>query len=165
MKRNQKDLIRIHQKLKSLDMKDWDLSDAPVVPPPGGGPREPERPMDEAYFESLHDKIMAKVAQTEIEPPVPFNTQILVLSRYWRKYSRPVARTTMSLAFVMFGIGYLMTQLTQETPLIERQSVLVKESVQRVDEFSVSVLSPQSELDFMSDVAAHSQRLDFEDFL
>lgn len=156
MRSNQNDLTRIHKKLKFHD---------PMIPPPGGGPREPERPMDEAYFDSLHDKIMARVAQTEIEPPVTFNTQVLVLSRYWRKYSRPVARATMSLAFVMFGIGYLVTQLSQETPLIERQSILVKESVHRVDEFSASVLSPQSELDFMSDVAAHSQRLDVEDFL
>lgn len=163
MRSNQKDLIRIHKKLRA-----YDPIPSPVVPPPGGDPRKvekPEYPGDDAYFDSLHDKIMAKVAETEIEPPVPFNTEVLVLSRYWRKYSRPVARATMSLAFVLIGFGYLITQLTQESPLIERQSVLVKESVHRVDEFSASVLSPQSEMDFMNDVAAHSQRLDVEDFL
>lgn len=151
-KNEQQELKRIHQQLE--------LSDRGAIP------EDLDLNLDEAYFERLHNRIMAQVEKTEIEPPPRFNGQVLVLGRYWRKYSRPVTRATMSLALVLLGAGYLITQLTQETPILEQQTTLVRESVIRSSEFSASVLNSQTELDFVSDVASASNlSLSAEDLL
>lgn len=51
---------------------------------------ELELPMDPQFYENLHNKIMAQVAHTEIEPVSPLMASKRLLMESWRSLVDPV---------------------------------------------------------------------------
>src|SRR5688500_8756695 len=57
-------------------------------------------PMDDAFYERLHDKIMAAVAETEIKPVSKIEATQELLQRHWRS----ISQVTLAL-LLLFGVN------------------------------------------------------------
>lgn len=121
-----------------------------------------ELPMDAAFFDNLHDKIMARVAETEIEakpPATVLGAPKKFLKKQWKSWLYP-AGSTMALALV----GTMLTMQFSQTlnssiaskPLSPQSEKVVSAALESPDAISQTLLSSQTEADFFVDVASQS---------
>lgn len=118
-----------------------------------------ELPMNEDFFERLHDKIMAGVEQTEMAPPPMLMTPRNLLRAHWRGWLYP-AGGVMSL-FVFSSL--LLSQVSKVNQSMQRAGLLsdgheriVAEALLSPEDLSRTLISTQSESDFFMDVASES---------
>lgn len=71
---------------------------------------ELELPMDPEFFNRLHNKIMAQVSETAIEPVSKFYRPRKFLKAHWREWIYPAGRT---MAFV-FAMTLLISQRSNQ---------------------------------------------------
>lgn len=123
------------------------------------GMEDLELPMNEDFFDRLHDKIMAEVEKTEIAPPPMLMTPRNLLRSHWRGWLYP-AGGMMSL-FVFASL--LMTQVSKVNQSMQRVGLLsdgheriVAEALLSPEDLSQTLISSQSESDFFMDVASES---------
>ncbi|HEX7675276.1 MAG TPA: hypothetical protein VF412_13965 [Bdellovibrio sp.] len=118
-----------------------------------------EMTMSDDFFDSLHDKIMAKVEEVEMAPAPVLMTPRNLLRSHWRGWLYPVGGL-MSL-FVMCSL--LMTQVSKVNQSMQRVGLLsdgheriVAEALLDPEDMSQTLISSQSESDFFVDVASES---------
>ena len=118
-----------------------------------------EMTMSDDFFDSLHDKIMAKVEEVEMAPATVLMTPRNLLRSHWRGWLYPVGGL-MSL-FVMCSL--LMTQVSKVNQSMQRVGLLsdgheriVAEALLDPEDMSQTLISSQSESDFFVDVASES---------
>lgn len=132
-------LDKVRKKMKAID--DFELT------------------MSDDFFDSLHDKIMAKVEEAEMAPAPVLMTPRNLLRSHWRGWLYPVGGL-MSL-FVMCSL--LMTQVSKVNQSMQRVGLLsdgheriVAEALLDPEDMSQTLISSQSESDFFVDVANES---------
>lgn len=120
---------------------------------------ELELPMNEDFFDRLHDKIMAEVEQTEIAPAPILMTPRNVLRAHWRGWLYP-AGGIMSL-FLFSSL--LLSQVSKVNQSMQRVGLLsdgheriVAQALLSPEDLSQTLISTQSESDFFMDVASES---------
>ena len=122
---------------------------------------EIELPMDAAFYDRLHDKIMAKVEHAEMAPkenlsgPKKFLKN--QLTKQWRSWVYPTG-STLALAVV----GTLLTMQFSSTKTLSVQALnqntekVISAALESPDAISQSLLVSQTEADFFVDVASQS---------
>lgn len=134
-------LDKVRQGLKSADEIELDL------------------PMNEDFFDRLHDKIMAEVEKTEIAPVTPLTASRDMLRKHWRGWLYPAGGVTS--LFLLLAIA--MSQVQNTTEIMQRAG-LVSDGAERIasrvlmapDELTQTFISSQSDSDFLMDVASES---------
>lgn len=140
-----KEMQKVRRGLKDQDlMKDFDLK------------------FDDAFFDRLHDKVMAKIEETEIAPaPKPMISYLTRhrVYQYWKDWSYPMGGIaavfvlTFALLPQMQKINESMTRAGLVTDGTER---IIQQALGAPEEISQTFISTQSEADFFIDVARES---------
>lgn len=120
---------------------------------------ETELPMNEDFFDRLHDKIMAEVEKVEIAPPPRLMTPRNLLRSHLKGWLYPTGGL-MSLFLFSF---MLMSQVSKVNQSMVRVGLLsdgheriVAEALLSPDDLSQTLISTQSDSDFFMDVAGES---------
>lgn len=118
-----------------------------------------ELPMDPAFYDRLHDKIMAGVEETEIRPRRPWiERPYSLLQKHWRSWLTGGA-SLMSLLLTAhlasFQAGFLLDD-THTVVAARQEDRLLVEVLNNPDAFSRTLLGSNSEEDFFIDVASQS---------
>ena len=118
-----------------------------------------ELPMNDDFFERLHDKIMAEVDRTAIAPAPLLMKQKNMLRAHWRGWLYPTGGL---MAVMLIGV-LLVGQSTQLNRSMQRVGLLsdgheriAAEALLAPEEISQTLISTQSEADFFMDVAQDS---------
>lgn len=121
-----------------------------------------ELTLSDDFLEQFHDKVMAKIEQTEVKPKPKMYKTRTYLRTHWRGWVKPTASTASMLlmALLVFSQFSALTSGLQRVGLLSRQQEqVVAAAVASPEDFSETLLSNQSESDFFVDVASES----FED--
>lgn len=120
---------------------------------------ELELPMNDDFFDRLHDKIMAEVEQTEIAPAPILMTPRNVLRAHWRGWLYP-AGGMMSLflfsALVLSQVSKVNQSMQRVGLLSDGHERIVAQALLSPEDLSQTLISTQSESDFFMDVASES---------
>nr|BFD58521.1 hypothetical protein CKG001_06280 [Bdellovibrio sp. CKG001]BFD61949.1 hypothetical protein BdHM001_06300 [Bdellovibrio sp. HM001]BFD65786.1 hypothetical protein HAGR004_08080 [Bdellovibrio sp. HAGR004] len=118
-----------------------------------------ELPMNDDFFDRLHDKIMAEVEQTVIQPTPVLMTPRNLLRSHWRGWLYPVS----GVASLFVLASLLIPQVSKVNQTMTRAGLLsdgheriVSEALLSPEEISQTLISTQSESDFFMDVARES---------
>ncbi|KHD89843.1 MAG: hypothetical protein OM95_01935 [Bdellovibrio sp. ArHS] len=118
-----------------------------------------ELPMNEDFFERLHDKIMAEVEEKAIAPAPVLMTPRNLLRSHWRGWLYPAGGVTSLFIFA----SLLLTQVSKVNQSMQRVGLLsdgheriVAEALLSPEDLSQTLISSQSESDFYMDVARES---------
>ncbi|WII73519.1 hypothetical protein QJS83_06495 [Bdellovibrio sp. 22V] len=118
-----------------------------------------ELPMNDDFFDRLHDKIMAEVEQTEIAPAPMLMTPRNLLRAHWRGWLYPAGGVMSVFVFA----SLLLTQVSKVNQSMQRAGLLsdgheriVSEALLSPEDLSQTLISTQSESDFFMDVARES---------
>lgn len=140
-----KEMQKVRRGLKDQDMlKDLDMN------------------LDDAFFDRLHDKVMAQIEETEMAPaPTPMISYLTRrrVYQYWKDWSYPAGglAAVFVLAFAlvpqMQKINESMTRAGLVTDGTER---IIQQALGAPEEISQTFISTQSEADFFIDVARES---------
>lgn len=120
---------------------------------------ELELPVDEAFFEQLHDKIMAEVEKIEIKPAPPLLRSRNFLRVSWRGWVYPAGGITSLLILVALMVPQVskLTQSMQRAGLLsDGRERIVAAAVLIPQDLSQTFISTQNESDFFMDVARES---------
>ncbi len=118
-----------------------------------------ELPMNDDFFDRLHDKIMAEVEKTDIAPTPVFIASRNKLRAHWRGWLYPTGGL-MSLALMA---SLLVSQVSEVNRSMQRaglvsdgQARIAAEAILTPENLSQTLISTQSEADFLMDVAQES---------
>jgi len=120
---------------------------------------EMELPMNEDFFDKLHDKIMIEVERTEVSPPPMLMKQKSYLRAHWKGwlYSATSVASVAAVALV------LSTQFSKVNETMQRVGLysdgrerIVEMALNSPDEVAQTLIVSQSEADFFVDVANES---------
>ena len=120
---------------------------------------EIELPMNEDFFDRLHDKIMMEVEQTEIAPTPFLMMPRNLLRAHWRGWLYP----TGAIMSVLLMVSFLIPQVSKVNQGLQRVGLLsdgreriVTEALLSPEDLSKTLISSQTESDFFVDVASES---------
>ena len=120
---------------------------------------EMELPMDPAFFDKMHDKIMAKVEEAVIEPAPMMLAPRRFLRAHWRGWLYP-AGGTMALALAMTLVAMQAAKLSSKHVSVAKLNNSGEKVVAAVltspDTIAQTLISSESESDFFVDVASQS---------
>lgn len=127
---------------------------------------ELELPMEEKFFENLHDKIMSSIEKTEVKPLSRWAKTWVFLetkAKPHRSIARKVVKTSfIGLTFTLaVSLASLSAKMYNEAFVAQKannQLRILQEAKQNPTEWSELVVSYQNENDFYADVL--SQRSD-----
>lgn len=118
-----------------------------------------ELPMNDEFFDRLHDKIMAEINTTEMAPAPVLMTPRNLLRSHWRGWLYPAGGVTS----LLFLVSLLMPQVSKVNQSMQRVGLLsdgheriVAEALLSPEDLSQTLISTQSEADFFMDVARES---------
>lgn len=118
-----------------------------------------EMPMNDDFFDRLHDKIMAEVEKTDIAPAPVLMHQRNLLRAHWRGWLYPASGVTSLLVLAFL----LVPQLSKVSETMQRAGLhsdgyerIIGQALLSPDELSQTFISTQSESDFFMDVASES---------
>ncbi len=118
-----------------------------------------ELPMNDDFFESLHDKIMAEVEKTEIAPGPILMTPRRLLRSHWRGWLYPAG----GIVSVAFFAMLLMSPVSKVNQSLQRAGLfsdgadrIAAEALRSPEDLSQTLISLQNESDFFMDVARES---------
>ncbi|WP_374001332.1 hypothetical protein [Bdellovibrio bacteriovorus] len=120
---------------------------------------ELELPMNEDFFDRLHDKIMAEVEQTEIAPAPLLMKPRNVLRAHWRGWLYPAGGMMSLFLFSALLLGQVskVNQSMQRVGLLsDGHERIVAQALLSPEDLSQTLISTQSESDFFMDVARES---------
>ncbi len=118
-----------------------------------------ELPMDDDFFDRLHDKIMAKVERVDIAPPPMLMTPRNLLRAHWRGWLYPVGGLMSLFLFSTLLLGQVskVNQGMQRAGLLsDGRERIVAEALLAPEDLSQTLISGQNESDFFVDVATES---------
>jgi len=117
-----------------------------------------EIPMDPEFYDRLHDKIMAGIEDKEIQPVSCVQKPIKVVKQNWRGW----AQLALGL-FLVLGLGISSSQFfqsafysTRTVQLVQNEKQILIQAIDSPTVFSTSLLSSESESDFMQDIASRT---------
>lgn len=116
-------------------------------------------PMNDDFFDRLHDKIMAEVDKTDIQPAPVLMTPRSLLRAHWRGWLYPISGVASLFVFVsllMPQVSKVNQSMTRAGLLSDGHERIVSEALLSPDEISQTFISSQSESDFFMDVARES---------
>ncbi|MGZ3772377.1 MAG: hypothetical protein ACXVCY_01505 [Pseudobdellovibrionaceae bacterium] len=118
-----------------------------------------ELPMNDDFFDRLHDKIMAEVEKTEIAPAPVLMTPRNLLRSHWRGWLYPISGVTSVIVFA----SLLLTQVSKVNQTMQRVGLLsdgheriIAEALLAPEDLSQTLISSENESDFFMDVARES---------
>ncbi|MGZ3768353.1 MAG: hypothetical protein ACXVCP_03760 [Bdellovibrio sp.] len=118
-----------------------------------------ELPMDDAFFDRLHDKIMAEVDKTEIAPTPVFMKSRKLLRSHWRGWLYSIGGVS---SVLVLG-SLLMSQFSHINETMQRVGLfsdgherIVAEALLSPEQLNQTLISTQNESDFFMDVASES---------
>lgn len=119
-----------------------------------------ELPMDEAFFDSLHDKIMMNVEKTEVKPVSKWQKSWVFLERKTagpREKIKKSAKAGLAVATLALGLGVIKSALNfaQDAQLELaniNKNTIISEVKKNPEEWSEMVVNYQSENDFYADI-------------
>lgn len=121
-----------------------------------------ELPMDAAFYDKLHDKIMARVESAEMAPKARLDGTKRFLKGHWRSWVYPTG-STLALAIVgtlltmqFSSSGSLNGQGPRIQALNQTNEKVVSAALESPNAISQTLLSSQTEADFFVDVASLS---------
>ena len=117
-----------------------------------------EIPMDEAYYDRLHDKIMAAVEETEIKPRPWTEKPLTLLRGHWRSWAA-AGGSLMGLFLtlqMMATYGGFSLEGSHTAVAARNEDRLLVEVLKNPDAFSRTMFVSRSEEDFFIDVAGES---------
>lgn len=126
-----------------------------------------ELPMDEKFFEQMHDKIMASVEKTEVKPLSRW-AKTWVFLETKAKPHRAMARKVIKTGFVgvtlgmALGLAGLSAKVYHDEYVAQNatnQSRIIQEAKQNPTEWSELVVSYQDSNDFYADVLSQQNDL------
>lgn len=127
-----------------------------------------ELPMDEAFYERLHDKIMARVDETEIKRLPSWTTFIARPKNYLRSHWKGWLGSGMSMVAVGY-VGLQMTTLASSVipeshtyKVVQNERAFLQNALGSPESFSNSLISHQSQGDFISEVAGQLSEKDLQ---
>ncbi|AFY00417.1 hypothetical protein [Bdellovibrio bacteriovorus] len=118
-----------------------------------------ELPMNDDFFDRLHDKIMAEVEMVEIKPAPVLMTPRNLLRSHWRGWLYPVSGVASLMAFavlLMPQVSKVNQSMTRAGLLSDGHERIVSEALLSPEEISQTLIITQSESDFFMDVARES---------
>jgi hypothetical protein len=118
-----------------------------------------ELPMNEDFFNKLHDKIMMEVESLDIAPQPMMMKQKNYLRAHWRGW----LYSTGSVASVFLVVAVLSSQFSKVNESMQRAGLysdgrerIVEAALNTPDSMAQTLISSQSEADFFVDVASES---------
>lgn len=126
-----------------------------------------ETEWDENYFESLHDKIMLKIEETEIKPKPLMYTQRQRLRRALQKlnivssireFSQIGLKVSVTLSALFFGLFVIYGSLITPKTMDPLTRAIVQESERDPAMFSDSMLNSQTSFDLVQELAKRSDK-------
>lgn len=118
-----------------------------------------ELPMNDDFFDRLHDKIMAEVDKTEMDSAPVLLTPRNLLRSHWRGWLYPLS----GLASVFVFSSLLLSQTSKVNQSMQRAGLLsdgheriVAEALLSPEDLSQTLISTENESDFFMDVARES---------
>ncbi len=125
-----------------------------------------ELPMDEKFFENMHNQIMQSIEQTEITPPTRLEKAWLFLeTKAWRPggLTRKIIKASFAGLAIITGTGLVALGIqfylnVNSSGALGNQSKIIKEAKSNPVEWAEMVSSYQNENDFYADVL--SQKTD-----
>jgi len=130
-----------------------------------------ELPMDPQFYERLHDKIMARVEETEIKKVPGWFMVMARPKKYLRNHWKGWLGTTMSLitaAYLGLQISVHVSKWIPEShtfKVVQNEKELLQNALGSPEDFSTSLINYQSHEDFVVDVASQrSTDLDLRSF-
>lgn len=126
-----------------------------------------ELPMDEKFFEDMHDKIMASIEKTEVKPLSRWAKTWVFLetkAKPHRAIARKVIKTgfvglTLSVALGLAGLSAKVYHDVHVAQNATNQSRIIQEVKQNPTEWSELVVSYQDSNDFYADVLSQQNDL------
>ncbi len=120
---------------------------------------EYELPMSEDFFDKLHDKIMAEVEKTDIEPAPPMVASRNMLRKHWRGWLYPAGGVTSLFLLLLLAMPKVskITEGMQRAGLVsDGQTRIAARALMTPEELAQTFISSQSDSDFLMDVASES---------
>ncbi len=126
-----------------------------------------ELPMDELFFENMHDKIMASIEKTEVKPLSRWAKTWVFLetkAKPHRAMARKVIKTgfvglTLTMALGLAGLSAKVYHDVHVAQNATNQSRIIQEAKQNPTEWSELVVSYQDSNDFYADVLSQQNDL------
>lgn len=120
-----------------------------------------ELPMDPAFYDRLHDKIMAGVEKTEMEHPAWYEKPQKYLRGHWRSWSLFGGSLSVLLLSLHLSAGLVTKSLhgSHAVTAARQEDRLLDQALKAPDALSRSILISQTESEFFVDLADSS----FED--
>ncbi|MEK6773794.1 MAG: hypothetical protein AABY64_07630 [Bdellovibrionota bacterium] len=124
-----------------------------------------ELPMEDAFYDRLHDKIMAGVNETEIKKLPPWTSFVARPKKYLKSHWKGWLGSSISmiaLGYIGIHISVLVGSFIPEShsfKVVQNEQEFLQDATGSVENFSQSMINHQSQEDFLSDVA--SQRIEF----
>lgn len=118
---------------------------------------EMELPMDPAFYDKLHDKIMARIEHVEMAPKQRLSGPKKFLKTQWRSWVYPTG-STLALAVVgtLLTMQFSSSKLHSIQALNQKSEKVISAALESPDAISQSLLISQTEADFFVDVASQS---------
>ena len=126
-----------------------------------------ELPMDEQFFDNLHDKIMSSIEKTEVKPLSRWAKTWVFLetkAKPHRALARKVIKTgfvgvTLTLALGLASLSLKMYRDVRMAQTASNEMRILQEAQQDPTEWSDLVVSYQNENDFYADVLSQKNDL------
>lgn len=122
--------------------------------------QKPELPpqVDDLFFERLHDRIMAEVDKTEVEPKSPWEGLGRVMRLQWKGWLVSGGSLMMILAAAMHTPNLVKSYLDEShvVQVVRNEEGFIDATMNSTQQFADTVISYQSEDDFFVDVAERS---------
>ncbi len=129
-----------------------------------------ELPMDEAFYDKLHDKIMARVDDTEIRKLPSWTFFVARPKKYLKSHWKEWLGTGLS----MIAVGYVgiqaATMASSVIPqshtykVVKNESDFLKGALGSPESFSHTLINHQSQDDFIAEVASGRLEISQEQF-
>jgi|GEM_PF-5547913 len=112
-------------------------------------------PMEAAFFDNLHNKIMSSVAKTELKPVSRWTKTRVFLERKTivpRAQMRKVVKLGITAATLAVGLGLSLNQKINFAQKDLNKSMIVSEAKKNPAQWSELVVNYQNENDFYADI-------------
>lgn len=123
-----------------------------------------ELPMDDLFFDKLHDNIMKNVEKTEVKPAKRWTKTWVFLERK-AKYYRPanniqslrvvkmaLAGVTLTLGVGLSAGSYILFNMSSQARIVSNKQAIVKEAAVNPEGWIELAASLQNDTDFYADV-------------
>lgn len=126
----------------------------------------------EVFMNQLHDKIMAQVEQTEIQPKVANEKLPFRLRLWWQKSTANKTTALMMMALVMVMSGAMVSKATSQkagaaavSVAAANEDALLQEALKSPEAFEDMIAGSLGQNDFLVDVASRNfDHLNLNDF-